>query len=117
MPSPIRLICRWTRKKPTTGASNPTIAPAAKASRMNSNSNMDVGGVVPQIGKRRGRPVEDDSLADEHESLDDVLERAELVRDVEDGRAELAVEASEQLCKRLLRRDIDAGCGLVQRKQ
>src|SRR6266540_1444181 len=117
MPSPIRLICRWTRKKPTTGASSPTIAPAANASRMNSNSNMDVGGVVPQLGQGRGRPVEDDSLADEHESLDDVLDRSKLVRDVEDRDAELAVESSEQLRERLLRCDIDGGCWLVQREQ
>ena len=59
IPSPIRLSCRWTRKKPTAGASRPTIAPAAKASRMNSSSSMRRGcrRVVPDAGEvaRAGR--------------------------------------------------------------
>src|ERR671931_171965 len=111
MPSPIRLICRWTRKKPTTGASSPTIAPAAKASRMN------LRGVVPHAGQGRRRPVEDDSLADEHQPFDDLLDRAELVRDVEDGDTELAVEVCEQLRERFLRLHVDTGGGFVQREQ
>src|SRR5436190_17667373 len=97
MPSPIRLSSRCTRKKPTVGASTPTIAPAANASRMNSRSSMHVRGVVPDAGERRRRAVEDDPLAHEHEPLDDVLDRAELVRDVEDRDGELAVQPLEQL--------------------
>ena len=85
MPSPIRLSCRWTRKKPTAGASRPTIAPAANASRMNSRSSMGVGGVVPDAREVLRRAVEDDAAADEHEPLDEALDRSELVRDVEDG--------------------------------
>ena len=54
MPSPIRLISRCTRKKPTVGASTPTIAPAANASRMNSRSSMDVAtGRARGLGARR----------------------------------------------------------------
>src|SRR4051794_20774207 len=117
MPSPIRLISRCTRKKPTTGASTPTIAPAANASRMNSRSSMGVGGVVPDAGQARRRPVEDDRLAHEHEPLDEVLDRAELVRDVEDRHTELVVEAVEQRRERLLRLDVDAGRRLVEHEQ
>src|SRR3954454_23418959 len=84
IPSPIRLICRWTRKKPTDGASTPTIAPAANASRMNSRSSMRVRRVVPDARQVRRRPVEDDPLAHEHEAFDEALDRPELVRDVED---------------------------------
>ena len=61
--------------------------------------------------------VEDDPLADEDEALDHVLDRAELVRDVQDRHAELAVQPPEQLRQRLLRRDVDAGRRLVERKQ
>ena len=43
-------------------------------------------------GRSLRRAVEDDAAADEHEPLDDVLDGAELVRDVEDRDAELAVE-------------------------
>src|SRR5688572_30906268 len=103
MPSPIRLMRRWTRKNPTAGASTPITAPAAKASRMNSESNMDVRGVVPDAGKVPRPAVEDDRAADEHESLDVALDRAELVRDVEDRRSELSVQACEQRRERLLR--------------
>ena len=46
--------------------------------------------VVPDAGEVAGRAVEDDPLAHEHEPLDDVLDGAELVRDVEDRDAELA---------------------------
>src|SRR5207248_6019343 len=117
IPSPIKLICRWTRKKPTTGASKPTIAPAANARRMNSNSNMDVRGVVPDAGERRRRSVEDDAAADEHEPADDVLDRAELVRDVQDRHAELVVQPRQQAGKGLLCLDVHAGGRLVERKQ
>src|SRR5207253_5653975 len=117
MPSPIRLICRCTRKNPTTGATTPTTAPAANASRMNSRSSMSVRRVVPEAGQGMSRPVEHDLLADEHEALDDMLDRAELVRDVQDGDAELTVEPAEECGERLLRRDVDAGCGLVERKE
>src|ERR671938_468914 len=71
MPSPIRLIRRWTRKKPTAGASTPTTAPVANASRMNSDSSMDVRGVVPDPWELAGRPVEDEQLRVGGEGLRD----------------------------------------------
>ena len=43
----------------------PDTAPAANASRMNSRSNMDVRRVVPALGKRARRPVEDDAASHE----------------------------------------------------
>src|SRR5881409_3388045 len=113
----MRLISRWTRKKPTVGASTPTTAPAAKASRMNSRSSMRVRGVVPYPGQLRRWPVEDDALAHEDEALNEVLDSSELVRDVEDRDAELAVQAVEQCCERLLRLDVDARCRLVEHEQ
>src|SRR4029078_9586703 len=73
IPSPIRLICRWTRKNPTAGASTPTTAPVAKAMRMKSASKMKMGRVVPVGGKLGGRAVEDDPAADEYHSLDEAL--------------------------------------------
>ena len=57
---------------------------------------MDVGGVVPERRAARRRAVEDDPLAHEHDPLDDVLDGAELVRDVEDRDAELVAELLEQ---------------------
>src|SRR2546430_1705081 len=92
-------------------------APAAKASRMNSNSNMDMRRVVPDPRKRRRRAVEDDALADEHEPLDDMLDCTELVGDVQDRDVELVVEAREQLGEGLLRCDVDARRRLVQRQE
>ena len=78
---------------------------------------MRVRRVVPQLGQRGGRSVEDDALADEHEPLDHVLDRTELVRDVEDRDPELAVKAREQLGERFLRLHVDTGGGLVEREQ
>ena len=46
-----------------------------------------------------------------------MLDRAELVRDVEDGDAELAVEAREQRGERLLGVGVDAGGRLVEDQQ
>src|SRR5919204_3804350 len=105
----MRLSRRWTRKKPTAGARSPTTMPAPNASRMNSRSSMDVGGVVPDTGQVSWGPVEDDLLAHEHDPLDEVLDGAELVRDVQDRHAELAVQPLEQRSERLLRLDVDAG--------
>src|SRR3954467_11561902 len=96
MPSPTRLSRRCTRKKPTAGASSPTTMPAPKASRMNSRSSMHVRRVVPDTGQRRRGPVENDPLPDEHDPCDEVLDRAELVRDVEDRHAELRTEPPQQ---------------------
>ena len=59
---------------------------------MNSLSSMDVRRVVPDAGEVVRRAVEDDRPPDEHEPLDEVLDRAELVRDVDDRDAELRVE-------------------------
>src|SRR5438093_876286 len=63
---------------------------------MNWGSKMDMRRVVPAIRKRGRIAVEDDSAAHEHEPLDVGLDRAELVRDVEDGDAELAAELVEE---------------------
>src|SRR5215218_7245319 len=117
MPSPIRLISRCTRKKPTVGATTPTIAPAANASRMNSRSSMDVRRVVPDTRQARRRAVEDDPLADEDETADEVLDRPELVRDVEDRHRELGVQPVEQRGERLLRLDVDTRRRLVEDEQ
>src|SRR5918992_3412243 len=113
----MRLIRRWTRKKPTAGASRPTTAPAAKASRMNSDSSMRVRGVVPDLGQCRRGPVEEHAPADEDEALDEALDRPELVGDVEDRHRELAVEPVEQRGQRLLRLRVDAGGGLVEHEE
>src|SRR5215211_3701210 len=114
MPSPIRLSCRWTRKNPTAGASRPTIAPAANASRMNSRSSMGVRRVVPDTGEVPRRPVEDDAAPDEHEPLDEPLDGAELVRDVENRYGKLPMEAVEKAGQRFLGLDVDAGRRLVE---
>src|ERR671922_1449491 len=114
MPSPIRLMRRCTRKNPTAGARRPTIAPAAKARSMKSASRMDMRGVVPGIRKVGGRPVVEDPATDEHEPLDEGFDRAELVRDVDDRRAELLVQLAEEGGERLLRVGVDPGGGLVQ---
>src|SRR5919198_1209979 len=79
IPSPIRLMPRWTRKKPTAGASSPTTAPAANAKRMKSTSRMDMRGVGPVAGERRGGTIEDDPAAHEDEPLDELLDGSELV--------------------------------------
>src|SRR5437773_6349148 len=117
IPSPIRLISRCTRKNPTVGASTPTIAPAANASRMNSRSSMGVRGVVPDARQVGRRAVEDDSLTHQHQPADEVLDGAELVRDVEDRHAELAVQAIEQRRERLLRLDVDTRGRLVEHQE
>src|SRR3954453_2689825 len=93
---------RSTRKNPTAGARSPTTAPVASASRMNSRSSMVtvivvVGRVVPHAGEPTRRAVVDDPAADEHDPVDDVLDRAELVRDVEDRDAELPPQRLEEL--------------------
>src|SRR5919201_2396412 len=108
MPSPTRDCRRWTRKKPTVGASTPTTAPTSKARRMNSSSNMHVRRVVPDTRQLVGATVEDDAAAHEHDPLDEALDGAELVRDVDDGGAQLAPQLVEQRRQRLLRRRVDA---------
>src|SRR5512132_2507397 len=108
---------RWTRKKPTAGASTPITAPAAKASRMNSDSNMDVRGVVPDARQIGRRAVEDDRAANEQQALDVALNRPELVRDVDDRRAELLVQSREELRELLLRLHVDPGGRLVEDQQ
>src|SRR4029079_17322735 len=114
IPSPIRLICRWTRKNPTAGASTPTTAPVANAIRMNSASRMNMGRVVPVGGELGGRAVEDDAAADEDDALDESLHGAEFVRDVEDGDAESLVQLAEERAEGLLRVDVDTGGRLVE---
>ena len=78
---------------------------------------MDVGGVVPDAGRLGGGPSKTIIAADEHEPLDEALDRAELVGDVEDGDAQLAVESVEELAERLLRLGVDAGRRLVEHEQ
>ena len=78
---------------------------------------MDVPRVVPDAGKIAGRAVEDDRPADEDESLDVVLDRAELVRHVDDRHAELRVQRGEKLGERLLGLGVDARRRLVEHEQ
>src|SRR5438093_3451113 len=117
MPSPTRLNLRWTRKKPTAGASTPTTMPAPNASRMNSRSSMCVRRVVPDTRQGRGGPVEDDLASNQDESFDESLDRAELVRDVQDGHAELVSQPLEQRGDRILCLDVHAGRRLVEDQQ
>src|SRR4029079_6002199 len=114
IPSPIRLICRWTRKNPTAGASTPTTAPVAKAIRMKSASRMNMGRVVPVGGKLRGRAVVDDPAADEDDALDEARDPTELLRDVEDGDAERRMQFAEERAESLLRVDVHPGGRLVE---
>ena len=78
---------------------------------------MGVRRIVPLPRKIPGRAVEDDALPHEHEPLDEPLDRAELVRDVQDRHVELAVEALEQRRERLLRLGVDSGRRLVEHEQ
>src|SRR5207247_1945692 len=82
MPSPIRLSSRWTRKKPTVGASTPTTAPAANARRMNTRSSKrrpgggrlrDEGALLLATGEARHRPPREVREADSLECLVDRL--------------------------------------------
>jgi hypothetical protein len=75
---------------------------------------MDMGWVVPEAREGGGGTVEDDAAADEHESLHEPLDGAELVRDVEDRGAELDVKLLEQLGEGLLRFHVDTGGRLVE---
>ena len=72
---------------------------------------------MPEAGEVLGRAVEDDAAADEDEPLDEALDGPELVRDVEDGDRELAVELFEQAGQRFLGFDVDTGGRLVQDEQ
>src|SRR5919109_1405139 len=82
-------------------------APAASASRMKSASRMDMRRVVPAVGERRRRAVEEDPSADEEEALDVALDGAELVGDEDNRRAELGMELSEEGGEGLLRVRVD----------
>src|SRR5215210_318657 len=117
IPSPIRLSRRWTRKKPTAGASTPMTAPVASASRMNSSSSMRVRGVVPDARQLGRGPVEHDRAADEDEPLNEALDRSELVRHVEDGHSQIAVKLVEEAGEGFLRFDVDARRRLVEDEQ
>ena len=82
---------------------------------MNSWLSMGVGGVVPALGQIGRAAVELDPAADEQQPLGDVLDRAELVRDVEDrSRRSSRVEPGEQSGERVLRVGVDAGGRLVE---
>src|SRR4249919_1113228 len=108
---------RCTRKKPTAGASNPMTAPVANARRMNSESSMGMRGVVPVVREGSRRAVEDDPAPHEDESLDDVLDRAELVGDVEGRDAPVASELVEELGEGFLRGGVHARGRLVQHEE
>jgi hypothetical protein len=73
-----------------------------------------MGGVVPAGRKLGGAAVEDDPAADEDHTLDEALDRAELVRDVEDRHAELLMEFPEKGGENLLRVDVDSRGWLVE---
>ena len=73
--------------------------------------------VVPDAGEVAGRAVEDDRPAHEDEALDEALDGAELVRDVQDRDAELRVQAIEEAGERLLRLGVDAGRRLVEHEE
>src|SRR4029079_2005916 len=92
-------------------------APAANASRMNSNSNMHVRGVVPDARQIGRRSVEDDRAANEQQALDMAFDGAELVRHVHDRRPELLVQLRKKLRELLLRLHVDAGRRLVEDEQ
>ena len=78
---------------------------------------MRVRGVVPERGQVVWIPVEDDPASHENEPRDDVLDGAELVRDVEDRDAELVAEPGEERRERFLRLGVDAGRRLVEREE
>src|SRR5438093_6070323 len=75
---------------------------------------MDMRRVVPDPRELCGRSVEHDASAHEHEPAREMLDRAELVRDVQDRDPQLLVELLEQLGEGLLRIGVHAGSGLVQ---
>jgi hypothetical protein len=75
---------------------------------------MDMAGVVPVSRKARRRAVEDDPAADEDDALDETFDGAELVRDIEDGHAQLAVELAEEGAEGLLCVHVHSGGGLVE---
>src|ERR687898_861090 len=94
--------------------STQTIAPVANASRMKSDSNMNVGGVVPDARELFRRPVEDDAPAHEDDALHEALDGSELVGDVENRDVKLSVEVVEQDGKRLLGSHVHSRSGLVE---
>src|SRR3990170_5064117 len=69
---------------------------------------------MPAAGELTRRPVEDDAAADEQQPLHDVLDGSELVGDVEDGGAELAVQRRQESRERLLGVHVDARRRLVE---
>jgi hypothetical protein len=75
---------------------------------------MDMRWVVPEAREGGGGTIEEDAAAHEHEPLHEPLDGAELVRDVENGGAELDAELLEQLRERFLRVHVDPGSGLVE---
>jgi len=63
---------------------------------------MAVRGVVPHTREAARRAVVDDAAADEHDPVDDVLDRTELVGDVQDRDPELGSQFLEENAERLL---------------
>jgi hypothetical protein len=78
---------------------------------------MDMGWVVQAGRKLDGAAVEDDPAADENHALNEPLDGAELVRDVDDRHAELLVELAQKGRERLLGIDVDPGRRLVENEK
>jgi hypothetical protein len=78
---------------------------------------MDMRRVVPGIRELGRRPVVEDLPAHEHEPLDEGLDGAELMGDVDDRHPELPVQLAEERCERFLGVSVHAGCGLVQHEE
>ena len=76
-----------------------------------------MGRVVPLAGKTRRRAVVDDSSSHEHEPLDELLHRPELVGDEQNGCVELAVQLTQQRGERLLCVDVDTRGRLVEHEE
>ena len=72
---------------------------------------------MPATGEISRPAVEHDASADKDEALDDGLDGAELVRDIEDRDAELLVELRKEPGKRFLGVDVHPGRGLVEHQE
>ena len=72
---------------------------------------------MPHAWEIAGRPVEDDRAAHEHEAANDVLDGAELVRDVQDRDTEIAPQLVEEDAERSLRLGVDTRRRLVEGKE
>ena len=74
-------------------------------------------GVVPHAGEPVRWAVVDDAAANEDDPVDDVLDRAELVGDVENRDAELLAQLLEEQAEGFLRGSVDPRRRLVEGQQ